>query len=105
MKLEVGNMENTEVNLAFVIFLDNGVWVAHGMEHNVVTHGESLEEIRENIDVIVEAYARTGLGAIPKANAELWAMFNNARKAGRNLDDYLKAPCHDDIYTLELQTA
>ncbi len=97
--------------LYFVILPEDGVWVAHGLQKNVVTHGESLQEIRENIYALVEGYRTLVSGetleTLPKAEPKYWELFIEAMKAGRDLDTYLATPVPDakDSYGLELQTA
>ncbi len=90
----------------FVIFPEDGVWVAHGLQHNVVTHGESLQEIRENIEVILEGYQKAGgFSGVPRADATLWEKFIYALKRGHHLDEYLDSPVQEDgTFILELQT-
>lgn len=94
--------------LFFVIFPEDGVWVAHGLQHNMVTHGESLQEVRENIDLVFEAYCQQGgYASLPKADSDKWELFTYAMKAGRDLDKMLEEPVQEeaDSYSLELQTA
>ena len=100
-----------EGSLFFVVFPEDGVWVAHGLQHNIVTHGESLHEIRENIDLLIRGYNEHAPGAIasaPQAESKYWEMFTHALKNNRNLD----AVCDDgtntameNSYALELQPA
>jgi predicted RNase H-like HicB family nuclease len=93
--------------LNFVIYREDGVWVAHGLEHNIVTHGESLHEIRDNIDAVFDAYLSSGfLEKVPKASPYQWQQYNTAVESGRNLDDHLaEEALEDQSFTLELQTA
>lgn len=96
--------------LGFVVFQEEGVWVAHGLQHNIVTHGECLSEVRENIDLVVEGYILKGgveaIKRVPRADSRYWEMYVEAIKAGRDLDAYLDAPVEEaSAYKLELQPA
>lgn len=96
--------------LYFVIFPEDGVWVAHGLQKNIVTHGESLTEIRENISAIFEGYSKivskAALDRIPPAEDKHWQMWLEAVREGRDLDDYLDTPVDsDESFMMELQTA
>lgn len=94
--------------LYFVVYPEDGVWVAHGLQHNVVTHGESLHEVRENIDVILEAYARSGgYAMLPKAEPNKWELYLYAFKSGRFLDAVLseEPQVQSDSYALEFEPA
>ena len=95
--------------MKFVIYCEDGVWVAHGLERNIVTHAESLSEIRDNIKTLKQAYtdyAPETLGALPQAPSELWNMFIRAERAGRDLDAHLNDPVtENEPYTMELVPA
>lgn len=99
--------------LNFVIYSEDGVWVAHGLEKNIVTHAESLSEIKENIEALVEGYRTLVSGdafdRIPMARPKQWLLWRDAVKANRSLDDYLAEPVEHvdtrDSYSMELQPA
>lgn len=97
--------------LFFVIFPEDGVWVAHGLQHNIVTHGESLHEVRENIDLLIKGYNELAPEAIdqaPIAAARYWELFLHAVKNNRNLDQVCDEGhdcAKDHSYALELSCA
>lgn len=75
----------------FVIFREDSVWVAHGLEHNIVTVGGSKAEIKENIDAILEAYRSDGLiSQVPVAPQEYWDRYLQALQAQAYLEDHLE---------------
>lgn len=97
--------------LFFVIFPEDGVWVAHGLQHNIVTHGESLHEVRENIDLLLKGYSEQAPRAIqqtPQADAYYWELFTHAVKNKRNIDeicDGTNNSVEEHSYALELTPA
>lgn len=92
------NQQNaSEKKLYFVISPEDGMWVARGLQHKVVTYGESLEEVRRNIDAVVWGYRETKtLDTVGPAEAQYWAKFIEAHKMGRNLDDFLDEPVENE---------
>jgi len=95
-------------SLYFVVLPEDGVWVAHGIQHNIVTHGESLIEIRDNIRLVIGAYLERCPEAIktfPPAAPKYWTMLGEAVNANRNLDEYLDSSLDEGSYMLELLTA
>lgn len=100
-------MEDKMLN--FVIYPEEGVWVAHCLQHHIVTHGESLHEVRENIHMLLRGYedhAPEALETAPQAATQYWELYLKAVKAGRSLD----AVCDGDLetdgsYALELAQA
>jgi len=78
--------------LDFVVYPGDCGWIAQGMQLNMVTHGESLSEVRTNIDRIFEAYgtlAPDAMNKLPVADPSVWAKYKNAIRNGRDLDEYL----------------
>lgn len=75
--------------LYFIIFREEGVWVAHGLQRNVVAQGSTLERVRENLRLTLRAYREMGPGCIeklPMADSKYWEMFVAAIEAGRLFD-------------------
>ena len=93
----------------FVVFCEECVWVAHGLQHNIVTHGESLSEVRDNIRWLMRGHAELTPDAvrkIPQAPPEMWEKFISAVEGGRNLDEHLDGDVSQiDSYSLKLVEA
>ncbi|GEM_PF-5838425 len=94
----------------FVVFMDEGVWVAHGIEHNLVTSGPTLQTVRKRINALVRAYREESkrlkedlIGKIPPAPDDIRERFNEAVASGRYLDDHCEAP--DDRVGFVLKVA
>lgn len=78
--------------LSFVVFREDDVWVAHGLQHNIVTNGRTLEEVRSNIEILMKIHAERGqLDAVPAAELKYWNLFIEARRNGMSLDDAINA--------------
>lgn len=78
------------MTLYFVVFREEGTWVAHGLQRSVVTQGKSLKRLRESIELILGAYAARSpesLDRLPAAREEYWEMFAEALYEGRRLED------------------
>lgn len=73
--------------MKFVVFAEEGVWVAHGLERNMVAHGESLSEVSENAISLHNAYDAQGLTFRPlPAVRAYWLLYD---LAGCSVGDYL----------------
>jgi len=94
-------------SIYFVVAQEEGVWVAHGLQHNIVANGATFSEVRHNIEILIKAYAgHGGLGQIPPASAEYWEKFIVAMKSGRLLGDNIESiPVLPETYAFELQAA
>jgi predicted RNase H-like HicB family nuclease len=98
-------------DLYFVVLFEEDQWVAHGLQHNVMTHGRSLNEVRENVRLLIRAYVEeVGLDAlskIPPATAPYWERFIAAQKLGRDLDQLVESitPGDHEIAYLEMRAA
>ncbi len=86
--------------LYFVIFKEDGIWVAQCLHHNIVTHGATLEDIRIHVEAVVQGYLNmAGVDAIlalPQAEQKYWDMYLEAFKAGRDLDAVLSGESKPD---------
>ncbi|MFN8140086.1 MAG: hypothetical protein U0R49_09850 [Fimbriimonadales bacterium] len=93
--------------LHFVVFREGSTFVAQGLQHNIVTVGESLSEVKENIDAVVKAYREAGLvEGIERAPDEYWQRYVLAIQDSQYLEDHLnETKPEPEQFAHELQPA
>ena len=103
--MSVNEMDTNEP-LFFVIFPEDGVWVAHGLQHNVVTSGKTLPQVKANLEAVFRLHVqRKTLDLVPEANAELWKRFAYALRYGKTLDEAISQETVQGALTYEMPVA
>lgn len=91
--------------LYFVVFQEEGVWVAHGLQKAVVAQGETLGNLRKNLLLTLQCFREDDSGTfdrLPTARVEYWEMFVDAIENGQNLDDLSDDDAPHEPYALKL---
>lgn len=80
-------------NLSFVILREDGGLVAHCLQKNVVILGDSMPNVRENVDSFVEDYKSPDLQELikklPRTTDSYRKLYQEACEKGNFLDKYL----------------
>ena len=97
-------MESKLDNLSFVILREEGNLAARCLQKNIAILGDSLSDVRENVDSFVEGSNDPDLKRVieelPRASENYWDLYQEACEKGNFLDEYLA-----NLINLELPMA
>lgn len=78
------------MRLNYVIMLENYVWVAHCLEYNVVSHGQTPYDALTNLHTVLAAYqeltTEETVRRLPPAHGAAWVAYQEARALNRSVN-------------------
>lgn len=98
-------------DLYFVVFFEEGQWVAIGLQHEIAVQGPTLQELKRRVELTLKAYRDvSGLQSLfnlPPAPAEYWERFIQAYKNGFNVESAIEEDLREktSLGFLELKAA
>lgn len=79
-KTITGTVSDKETSLDYVALKEDGVWVVHGLQHNIVSHGNTKRAAIENFELVFKVYGKDLLN-IQEASKLYWNLFNEITRS------------------------
>jgi hypothetical protein len=86
-------MTNDQFPISIVLYEADGIWIAQGLEYDIVAHGATSDEASKNFNkkfgaelaISIELGDPSPLSGVPRAPQEFWDRYNAIKKVA--IDD------------------
>jgi hypothetical protein len=86
-------MSNDQFRISVVLYQENGVWIAQGLQHDITARGADPVEASERFNqklgaefIMSMEIGEAPLSGVPRAPQEFWDMYEAAKMKGFSVD-------------------